>query len=264
MPLYERIALYSIADVAVVTATRDGMNLMPYEYIVCREAATEPSMMVVSEFVGCSPSLSGAIRVNPWSIEAVRDGIYAAIRLSEAERGLRHQKHWKYVKEHTVSFWAGSFISDLERMTREHGKMQCYDLGFALDTFRMVSLKSGFKRLGTSTSFLGWTGGWTGGVDGERSDPSTPQSSPLRGDRGAQRSAYPTRSQVFLRGGRERSDRPLVLHPSSPTPLSGPHPTSTLPHTPPLLSLIRISLHEPLARRSPHGAGQELGGAGGT
>lgn len=29
-------------------------------------------MLVVSEFVGCSPSLSGAIRVNPWSIEAVR------------------------------------------------------------------------------------------------------------------------------------------------------------------------------------------------
>jgi trehalose 6-phosphate synthase/phosphatase len=147
VPIYERIALYSIADVAVVTATRDGMNLMPYEYIVCREAAAAPSMMVVSEFVGCSPSLSGAIRVNPWSIEAVRDGIYAAIRLSEAERGVRHQKHWKYVRDHTVGFWARSFIADLERMTGEHGKMQCYDLGFALDTFRMVSLKSGFKRL---------------------------------------------------------------------------------------------------------------------
>lgn len=26
-------------------------------------------MLVVSEFVGCSPSLSGAIRVNPWSLE---------------------------------------------------------------------------------------------------------------------------------------------------------------------------------------------------
>ena len=37
MPLYERIALYSVADVAVVTATRDGMNLVPYEYIVCRQ-----------------------------------------------------------------------------------------------------------------------------------------------------------------------------------------------------------------------------------
>ena len=37
MPLYERAALYSIADCAVVTATRDGMNLVPYEYVVCRQ-----------------------------------------------------------------------------------------------------------------------------------------------------------------------------------------------------------------------------------
>lgn len=85
---------------AVVTATRDGMNLVPYEYVVCRQGPGGPavapgsngggaagggsggatpvppdkrhSMLVVSEFVGCSPSLSGAIRVNPWSIEAVR------------------------------------------------------------------------------------------------------------------------------------------------------------------------------------------------
>ena len=37
VPLYERIALYSVADVAVVAATRDGMNLVPYEYIVSRQ-----------------------------------------------------------------------------------------------------------------------------------------------------------------------------------------------------------------------------------
>ena len=37
VPLYERIALYSVADVAVVTATRDGMNLVPYEFMVCRQ-----------------------------------------------------------------------------------------------------------------------------------------------------------------------------------------------------------------------------------
>ena len=39
VPLYERIALYSIADCVVVTATRDGMNLAPYEYVVCRQGA---------------------------------------------------------------------------------------------------------------------------------------------------------------------------------------------------------------------------------
>jgi trehalose 6-phosphate synthase/phosphatase len=36
VPLHERIAFLSVADVAVVTATRDGMNLLPYEYVVCR------------------------------------------------------------------------------------------------------------------------------------------------------------------------------------------------------------------------------------
>ena len=37
VPLHERMAFYSVSDVAVVTATRDGMNLVPYEYIVCRQ-----------------------------------------------------------------------------------------------------------------------------------------------------------------------------------------------------------------------------------
>lgn len=48
--LYEKIALYSIADVAVVTATRDGMNLVPYEYIVCRQGApvSFPADLVLS------------------------------------------------------------------------------------------------------------------------------------------------------------------------------------------------------------------------
>lgn len=63
-------------------------------------------MIIVSEFVGCSPSLSGAIRVNPWSIESVADGIYKAIKLPPAERQLRHDKHWRYVSQHTVMYWA--------------------------------------------------------------------------------------------------------------------------------------------------------------
>ena len=62
-------------------------------------------MVVVSEFVGCSPSVSGAIRVNPWSIDAVADGIYKAIKMQRAERHLRHEKHWRYISQHTVRYW---------------------------------------------------------------------------------------------------------------------------------------------------------------
>ncbi|KAK9815725.1 hypothetical protein WJX72_008591 [[Myrmecia] bisecta] len=153
VPLYEKIALYSVADVAVVTATRDGMNLVPYEYIVCRQGAkdVEPqnkhSMLVVSEFVGCSPSVSGAIRVNPWSIDSVADGIYSAIKMPAADRHLRHDKHWRYVSQHTAAYWAQSFTADLERFTKDHNKMKCYGLGLGLDSFRMVALTENFRKL---------------------------------------------------------------------------------------------------------------------
>ena len=48
VPLYEKIALYSVADVAVVAATRDGMNLVPYEYIVSRQGQpVRPCMLLL-------------------------------------------------------------------------------------------------------------------------------------------------------------------------------------------------------------------------
>lgn len=56
--LYEKIALYSIADVAVVTATRDGMNLVPYEYVVCRQGA--PVCFAFCTFcliIACNPHM---------------------------------------------------------------------------------------------------------------------------------------------------------------------------------------------------------------
>ncbi|CAL5223978.1 g6589 [Coccomyxa viridis] len=153
VPLYERIALYSVADVAVVAATRDGMNLVPYEYIVCRQGQPDVdpeaknSMLVVSEFVGCSPSVSGAIRVNPWSIDSLADGIYTAVKMPATDRHLRHDKHWRYVSQHTVRFWAQSYMSDLRNLTKDHQRMKCYALGLGLDTFRMVALTQNFRRL---------------------------------------------------------------------------------------------------------------------
>ncbi|GAX81965.1 hypothetical protein CEUSTIGMA_g9393.t1 [Chlamydomonas eustigma] len=156
VPLHERMAFYSVSDVAVVTATRDGMNLVPYEYIVCRQGGSEGypdarergSMLVVSEFVGCSPSLSGAIRVNPWSIESVADGMYSAISTALEHRRLRHDKHWKYVSSHTVAYWAQSYMAELQRVTRNHASMKCYGLGLGLDTYRLVALDANFRRLG--------------------------------------------------------------------------------------------------------------------
>lgn len=155
VPLHERIALYAIADCAVVFATRDGMNLVPYEYVACREGPEETeafgapprnSMLVVSEFVGCSPSLSGALRVNPWDIEASADALYKAISLPVQERVVRHEKHFRYVKEHNSAYWAAANFLELQRCCRSHATLRCYGLGFGLN-FRVVALDPNFSKL---------------------------------------------------------------------------------------------------------------------
>jgi len=158
VPLHERIALYSVADCLVVTATRDGMNLTPYEYITCREGPdlfddeavqykSGASSLVLSEFVGCSPSLSGAIRVNPWNTIDVSDGIFRCISMTPAELGLRHEKHWKYVKEHTVAYWGQSNFGELQRVCASStNRTRCYGLGFGLN-FRVVALDHSFRKL---------------------------------------------------------------------------------------------------------------------
>ncbi|KAL1562800.1 putative alpha,alpha-trehalose-phosphate synthase [UDP-forming] 7 [Salvia divinorum] len=157
LSISERMAYYSIAECVVVTAVRDGMNLTPYEYIVCREGVSgaEPgsdlrgpkkSMLVVSEFIGCSPSLSGAIRVNPWNVESTAEAMYEAISLAEREKELRHEKHYRYVSSHDVAFWARSFLQDMERTCVDHFRKRCWGIGLGFG-FRVVALDPNFRKL---------------------------------------------------------------------------------------------------------------------
>ncbi|KAM3734519.1 hypothetical protein ACB098_10G021100 [Castanea mollissima] len=159
LQFYERIAYYVIAECCLVTAVRDGMNLIPYEYIICRQgnekldetlrlnpSTPKKSMLVVSEFIGCSPSLSGAIRVNPWNIDAVAEAMDTALIVSEAEKQLRHEKHYRYVSTHDVAYWARSFLQDLERACRDHVRRRCWGIGFGLG-FRVIALDPNFRKL---------------------------------------------------------------------------------------------------------------------
>ena len=159
LQFYERIAYYVIAECCLVTAVRDGMNLIPYEYIICRQGnekldetlglnpeTPKKSMLVVSEFIGCSPSLSGAIRVNPWNIDAVAEAMDSALVVPEPEKQLRHEKHYRYVSTHDVAYWAHSFLQDLERACRDHVRRRCWGIGFGLG-FRVIALDPSFRKL---------------------------------------------------------------------------------------------------------------------
>ena len=60
----ELLALYAVSDVCLVTSTRDGMNLVSYEYIATQKKRR--GVMILSEFAGAAQSFNGGIVVNPW------------------------------------------------------------------------------------------------------------------------------------------------------------------------------------------------------
>ncbi|KAI6698171.1 hypothetical protein NL676_018290 [Syzygium grande] len=158
--MQEKAAYYSTAECIVVNAFRDGMNDVPYKYTVCRQGSPaldkalgidesstpRKSMIIVSEFVGCSWSLSGAIRVNPWNIDSVADAMNSAITMSDLEKHLRHDKHYKYISSHDIEYCARSFDRDLERACRELYQKTCWGMGFGLG-FRVVALGPNFRKL---------------------------------------------------------------------------------------------------------------------
>lgn len=111
----ELIALYSVSDVCLVSSTRDGMNLVSYEYIATQEK--RHGVMVLSEFTGASQSLNGSLIVNPWNTEELADAIHDAVTMGDEQRNLNYQKLAKYVKKYTSAWWGQSFVKELARIS---------------------------------------------------------------------------------------------------------------------------------------------------
>lgn len=110
-PREEMVALYLAADVMLVTALRDGMNLVAKEYIATR--ADNRGVLVLSEFTGAADELRQAVRVNPHDIEGLKDAIMTAVEMEPAAQGRRMRSLRKRVLEHDVNAWSSSFLDAL-------------------------------------------------------------------------------------------------------------------------------------------------------
>ncbi|XP_006459234.1 alpha,alpha-trehalose-phosphate synthase TPS1 subunit [Agaricus bisporus var. bisporus H97] len=114
LPFEELCAMYAVSDVCLVSSTRDGMNLVSYEYIACQQA--RQGVMIISEFAGAAQSLNGSIVVNPWDSQQVADAIHEAVEMDNATRVENHRKLFKYVNKYTAAFWGSSFIKEMSRI----------------------------------------------------------------------------------------------------------------------------------------------------
>ena len=95
----ELLALYAVSDACVVASTRDGMNLVSFEYIACQ--GQRHGSMILSEFAGSAQSLTGAIIVNPWNVHDMARAIYQAYSMGEGEKKERFEQMEAYVEKFT-------------------------------------------------------------------------------------------------------------------------------------------------------------------
>jgi trehalose 6-phosphate synthase len=116
-PREEMAALYLASDVMLVTALRDGMNLVAKEYVACR--TDEGGALVLSEFTGAADELAGAFLVNPHDIQGMKDVIVRAATASPAEARRRMRSMRRRVSRYDVATWAASFLDTLHQTRSE-------------------------------------------------------------------------------------------------------------------------------------------------
>src|SRR3546814_14955950 len=86
-PPEEMVALFLAADFRLVTALRDGMNLVAKEYVASR--VDNRGVLLLSEFAGAADELGSAILINPHDIDGLKDAIMRAVEMPAAEQGRR-------------------------------------------------------------------------------------------------------------------------------------------------------------------------------
>jgi trehalose 6-phosphate synthase len=113
LPRDEIAALYLAADVMLVTALRDGMNLVAKEYVASRH--DEQGALVLSEFAGAADELTAAYLVNPHDIQTTKDTILQAALASPRERTYRMHMMREQIRTHDVQHWANAFLEELRK-----------------------------------------------------------------------------------------------------------------------------------------------------
>ena len=118
----ELCALYAVSDVCLVSSTRDGMNLVSYEYIATQQK--RHGVMILSEFTGAAQSLNGSLIVNPWNTEELANAIHDAVTMSPEMREANFRKLERYVFKHTSAWWGQSFVQELTKVSADQGEKQ--------------------------------------------------------------------------------------------------------------------------------------------
>lgn len=117
----ELCALYQVADAALITPLRDGMNLVAKEYVA---SCIDKGVLILSELTGAASELSEAVLVNPTDVEEVADAIDTALTMHAIEQRSRLSNMQRRLAEYNVFKWTGEFLGCLTEAKQEQETMK--------------------------------------------------------------------------------------------------------------------------------------------
>ena len=111
IPTETLLALYNVADVALITPLKDGMNLVSKEYVASRRDCH--GVLILSETAGAAHELLEALIINPNDEGGVVEAIHRALTMGPEEQCRRLEAMQKRLRQHDVVKWAVDFIQTL-------------------------------------------------------------------------------------------------------------------------------------------------------
>ena len=103
-----------MADIALVTPLRDGLNLVAKEFVAA-QPPEDPGVLILSQFAGAAREMEGAVKVNPNDPDEIAEALDLAINMPLAERRERWQMDYDKLVEAGASGWSRSFLASLNR-----------------------------------------------------------------------------------------------------------------------------------------------------
>ena len=126
LALSQYLALLSIADVLIISALRDGMNLTAHEFVYCQDgkaADKKHGPLILSEFTGSASVFEGAsLSINPWDFQQHARAIKTALEMSDEEKAARWDVLHNVVMKRTGGYWTRELSEKLSTVYKEHSQ----------------------------------------------------------------------------------------------------------------------------------------------
>jgi trehalose 6-phosphate synthase/phosphatase len=132
LPFYPLAALYSLADVALVTPLRDGMNLVAKEYTATK--VDGKGVLILSETAGAAQELGEAIIINANNQEEIAEALVKALEVPEQEQIERNRIMQERLRRYDVVQWANEFMDKLISTKKLQQEMEAKALTYEMQT----------------------------------------------------------------------------------------------------------------------------------